>query len=83
MESFSEALNLDPESGLALEGAGEAFLAQAHARASEGLYTAAAEALRRGRDVLQRFHDAVSTHSVGRLLGVGKGRMLRCVFRLR
>lgn len=55
MSSFQEALSLDPDSGLALEGAGEAYLSQAHARTSEGLYTAAATALRNGCEVTRRF----------------------------
>ncbi|CAM9615837.1 unnamed protein product, partial [Hapterophycus canaliculatus] len=53
--SFSDALSLDPDSGLALAGAGEAYLAQAHARTSEGLYTAAAKALRSGCEATSRF----------------------------
>ncbi|CAM9704269.1 unnamed protein product [Scytosiphon promiscuus] len=53
--SFSEALSLDPLSSLSLTGAGEAFLAQAHARTSEGLYSAAAKALRNGCEVIRRF----------------------------
>ncbi|CAM9753532.1 unnamed protein product, partial [Laminaria digitata] len=55
VQSFTDALQLDPKSGLALEGAGEAYLAQAHARTSEGLYTAAVTALRLGSDVTRRF----------------------------
>lgn len=53
--SFTDALSLDPDSSLALAGAGEAFLAQAHARTSEGLYTAAAQALRNGCAATRRF----------------------------
>eukprot|EP00903_Cladosiphon_okamuranus_P012909 g12052.t2 len=55
VSSFEEALSLDPESSLALEGAGEAYLAQAHARTSEGLYTAATKALRNGCEVSRHF----------------------------
>lgn len=55
VNSFMDALELDPDSGLALEGAGEAYLAQAHARTSEGLYTAAVTALRLGSEVTRRF----------------------------
>ncbi|CAM9884354.1 unnamed protein product, partial [Ectocarpus fasciculatus] len=57
VSSFNDALTLDPESILALEGSGEAYLAQAHARTSEGLYNAAAKALRNGRDATKRFLD--------------------------
>lgn len=60
-ESFEQALVLDPDSGLALEGAGEAYLAQAHARMTEGLCTAAAESLRKGCDVVRRLLRRVST----------------------
>ena len=55
VSSFKEALSLDPESSLALEGAGEAYLAQAHARTSEGLYTAATTALRNGCEATRHF----------------------------
>lgn len=55
VSSFTEALALAPESSLALEGAGEAYLAQAHARTSEGLYTAATIALRSGCEATRRF----------------------------
>lgn len=48
VDSFTQALVLQPNSVLALEGAGEAYLAQAHARTSEGLYTAAFDALQKG-----------------------------------
>lgn len=57
VSSFKEALSLDPESSLALEGAGEAYLAQAHARTSEGLYTAATTALRNGCEATRSFLD--------------------------
>ena len=50
-------------SGLALAGAGEAYLAQAHARTSEGLYTAAATALHRGCDTTRRFLDGIGAGS--------------------
>lgn len=53
--SFQDAIALDPESRLALEGAGEAYLAQAHARTTEGLYTAATTALRSGCEATRRF----------------------------
>lgn len=55
VSSFKEALCLDPKSSLALEGAGEAYLAQAHARTSEGLYTAATTALRNGCEATRHF----------------------------
>lgn len=60
MDSFNAALNLanitdGRGNGLALAGAGEAYLSQAHARTSEGLYTAAAAALRRGCEMAGRF----------------------------
>ena len=57
VDSFNEALAQDPTSLLALEGAGEAYLAQAHARTSEGLYTAALGALVKGCDATERFLD--------------------------
>lgn len=55
VNSFSDVLALDPNSRLALDGAGEAYLSQAHARTSEGLYTAAASALSKGCDVIRRY----------------------------
>lgn len=54
VSSFTQALELQPNSALALEGAGEAYLAQAHARTSEGLYTAAFDALQKGCVVTKR-----------------------------
>lgn len=69
VSSFNDALSLDPESILALEGSGEAYLAQAHARTSEGLYTAAAKALRNGRDATKRLLDlAKGKNNIGFLL---------------
>lgn len=55
VQSFQDALALNPDSKLALEGAGEAYLAQAHARTTEGLYTAATKALRSGCEATRRF----------------------------
>lgn len=55
VKSFTQALVLQPNSVLALEGAGEAYLAQAHARTSEGLYTAAFDALQMGCVVTRQF----------------------------
>lgn len=77
MASFTEALALDPDSTLALAGAGEAYLAQAHARTSEGLYTAAAKALRSGcgatRRLLARSAGGADGGSAGGGGGDGRG----------
>lgn len=54
VESFNAALVVR-SSGLALAGAGEAYLSQAHARTSEGLYTAAVAALYKGCEMVRRF----------------------------
>lgn len=63
VSSFKEALSLDPESRLALEGAGEAYLSQAHARTSEGLYSAATTALRNGCEATRRFLAITDTNT--------------------
>lgn len=60
VDSFVQALELDPKNGLALQGAGEAHLAQAHARTSEGLYKAAAGALQKGCELLRSLLAGVS-----------------------
>ncbi|CAB1097731.1 unnamed protein product [Ectocarpus sp. CCAP 1310/34] len=73
VSSFNDALALDPESILALEGSGEAYLAQAHARTSEGLYTAAAKALRNGRDATKRFLDLAKATTGNARSGEGAG----------
>lgn len=65
VSSFKEALSLDLESSLALEGAGEAYLAQAHARTSEGLYTAATTALRNGCEATRHFLANLSAGASG------------------
>ncbi|CAM9587326.1 unnamed protein product, partial [Choristocarpus tenellus] len=61
VESFASALSLDPKDLMVLEGTGEAYLAQAHARASEGLYTAATGALRAGCEVTRIFLECSSS----------------------
>ncbi|CAN0151264.1 unnamed protein product, partial [Ectocarpus fasciculatus] len=73
VSSFNDALTLDPESILALEGSGEAYLAQAHARTSEGLYNAAAKALRNGRDATKRFLNLKATDRGSSGEGAGAG----------
>ncbi|CAN0309939.1 unnamed protein product, partial [Ectocarpus sp. 13 AM-2016] len=73
VSSFNDALSLDPESILALEGSGEAYLAQAHARTSEGLYNAAAKALRNGRDAIMRFLDMAKRKNIIYLIWTSKG----------
>ncbi|CAM9853966.1 unnamed protein product [Discosporangium mesarthrocarpum] len=57
VHSFEAALQLNPEHLMALEGLGETYLAQAHARTSEGLYTAAAAALLAGCSITRKFLD--------------------------
>lgn len=69
--SFEDALALNPESSLGLEGAGEAYLAQAHARTTEGLYTAAATALRNGCEATRRFLALVSPTAPAAAAGGG------------
>lgn len=66
-------MSLDPESSLALEGAGEAYLAQAHARTSEGLYTAATTALRNGCEVTRRFLAKTNLAASGASCDAGVG----------
>ncbi|CAM9761809.1 unnamed protein product [Ectocarpus sp. 12 AP-2014] len=73
VSSFNDALTLDPESILALEGSGEAYLAQAHARTSEGLYNAAAKALRNGRDAIKIFLDLAKPTTGKARSGEGAG----------
>ncbi|CAM9575061.1 unnamed protein product [Ectocarpus sp. 8 AP-2014] len=83
VSSFNDALTRDPESILALEGSGEAYLAQAHARTSEGLYNAAAKALRNGRDATKRFLDLSKATTAKGSSGEGAAAVsMECAWKL-